>query len=156
MADTAAVIGNVILAKNASVWFGAVVRGDNDPIFIGEDSNVQDNAVIHTDLGSPVNIGKGVTIGHQAMLHGCTVGDYSLIGIGATVLNNAKIGKNCLVGAHALIPEGKVIPDNSMVLGAPGKVVKELSAEMIAMLEGSANVYVRNHQMFKAKLKKVG
>lgn len=155
VADSAAVMGSVTLLANASVWFGAVVRGDNDPIIIGEDSNVQDNAVIHTDVGSPVTIGKGVTIGHQAMLHGCTVGDYSLIGIGATVLNNVKIGKNCLIGAHALIPEGREIPDNSMVLGAPGKVVRQLGPEMEAMLRGSAQVYVKNHQRFKAGLKRI-
>lgn len=155
VADSAAVIGNVTLLANASVWFGAVLRGDNDPIVIGEDSNVQDNAVIHTDVGVPCTIGKGVTIGHQAMLHGCTVGDYSLIGIGATVLNGAKIGKNCLVGAHALIPEGKEIPDNSMVLGAPGRVVKTLGPDMAAMFEGSARVYVENHRRFKTGLKRL-
>ena len=155
VAESADVIGNVTLMKNASVWFGAVIRGDNDPIIIGEDSNVQDNAVIHTDDGVPCTLGKGVTVGHLAMLHGCTVGDYSLIGIGATVLNNAKIGKNCLIGAHAFIPEGKVIPDNSMVLGAPGKVVRTLGPEMQAMFKGSADVYVKNHQRFKAGLKRI-
>lgn len=155
IADTAAVMGRVILKPNASVWFGAVVRGDNDPIIIGEDSNVQDNAVIHTDQGAPCTIGKGVTIGHQAMLHGCTIGDYSLIGIGATVLNGAKIGKNCLIGAHALVAEGKEIPDNSMVLGAPGRVVRELGPDFEEMLRGSAKVYVANHQRFKAGLKRL-
>lgn len=155
IAESADVIGNVTLLKNASVWFGAVLRGDNDPIIIGEDSNVQDNAVIHTDEGVPATIGKGVTIGHQAMLHGCTVGDYSLIGIGATVLNNAVIGSNCLIGAHALIPEGKVIPDNSMVLGAPGKITRTLGPEMDAMFKGSARVYVQNHQRFKKDLKRI-
>lgn len=156
IADSAEVMGRVRLERNASVWFGVIIRGDNDLITIGEDSNVQDNAVIHTDPGVQVKVGKGVTIGHQAMLHGCTVGDHSLIGIGATILNGAIIGKNCLVGAHAFIPEGREIPDNSMVLGAPGKVVKELSPEMVAMLKGSAASYVANHKRFKTGLKKIG
>lgn len=156
IADSAEVMGRVKLEPGASVWFAAVIRGDNDLITIGEDSNVQDGAVIHTDPGVEVRIGKGVTIGHQAMLHGCTVGDYSLIGIGATVLNGVKIGKNCLIGAHAFIPEGREIPDNSMVLGAPGKVVKEISPEMVKVLEASAGSYVRNHRRFKQGLKKIG
>lgn len=155
IADSAEVMGRVKLEPRASVWFAAVVRGDNDLITIGEDSNVQDGAVIHTDPGVEVRIGKGVTIGHQAMLHGCTVGDYSLIGIGATVLNGVTIGKNCLIGAHAFIPEGREIPDNSMVLGAPGKVVKEIGPEMVKVLEASAASYVKNHQRFKKGLKKI-
>lgn len=155
IADSAQVMGNVKLERNASVWFGAVIRGDHDLITIGEDSNVQDNAVVHTDPGVEVKVGRGVTIGHQAMLHGCTVGDNCLIGIGATVLNGARIGKNCLVGAHAFIPEGREIPDNSLVLGAPGKVVRQISQEMQVMLKGSAESYLRNHQRFKNGLKKI-
>ena len=156
IADSAEVMGRVRLEPGASVWFAAIIRGDNDLITIGQDSNVQDGAVIHTDPGVEVRIGKGVTIGHQAMLHGCSVGDYSLIGIGATVLNGVTIGKNCLIGAHAFIPEGREIPDNSMVLGAPGKVVKEISPEMAKVLEASAESYVRNHRWFKQGLKKIG
>lgn len=155
VADSADVIGNVHMAAGSSVWFGAIVRGDNEPIEIGENSNVQDGAVLHSDPGSPLKIGKGVTLGHQAMVHGCTIGDNSLIGIGATVLNGAIIGKNCLIGAHALITEGKVIPDGSMVVGAPGKIIRELSAPQIAMLKGSADVYVKNAARFKEGLKKL-
>ena len=153
VAENATVLGNVILEENASVWFNAVLRGDNDPIMVGENSNVQDGSVLHTDIGCPLNIGKDVTIGHMVMLHGCTNGDESLIGIGATVLNRAVIGKNCIIGAHALIPEGKVIPDNSLVMGAPGKVVKEISDPQIMMIKGSAQVYVDNWKRFKAGLK---
>src|ERR1700749_1141776 len=127
IAENAVVLGRVILKRNASVWFGATLRGDNDPITVGENSNVQDNSVLHTDLGSPLTIGANVTVGHQVMLHGCTIGDGSLIGIGAVVLNGAKIGKNCLVGAGALITENKAFPDGSMILGSPAKVVRELS-----------------------------
>jgi carbonic anhydrase/acetyltransferase-like protein (isoleucine patch superfamily) len=155
IADSAEVMGRVKLEPGASVWFGVVIRGDNDLITIGQNSNVQDNAVIHTDPGVEVKVGKGVTIGHQATLHGCTIGDNSLVGIGATILNGAVIGKNCLIGAHAFIPEGREIPDNSMVLGAPGKVVKELGADMVKMLQGSAASYVANHKRFKAGLKKI-
>ena len=124
IAPNAVVLGNVILKKNASVWFGAVLRGDNDPITVGENSNVQDNSVLHTDIGSPLTIGANVTVGHMVMLHGCTIGDGSLIGIGSIVLNGARIGRNCLIGAARLITEGKEIPDNSMVMGAPGQVVR--------------------------------
>lgn len=148
VAPTAAVMGNVTLAKNSSVWFGAVLRGDNENILIGPRSNVQDNSVLHTDPGFPLVLGEGVIIGHQVMLHGCTIGDNSLIGIGATVLNGVKIGKNCLIGAHALITEGKVIPDNSMVIGAPGKVIKTLTENQIAMLKMNAEVYVKNAERF--------
>ena len=145
--------GNVILKENASVWFNAVLRGDNDPITIGENSNIQDGSVLHTDIGCPLNIGKDVTVGHMVMLHGCTIGDETLIGIGSTVLNRAVIGKNCIIGAHALIPEGKVIPDNSLVMGAPGKVVKELREEQVMLIKGSAQVYVDNWKRFKSGLK---
>lgn len=153
IAPGAVVLGRVRLERNASVWFGAVVRGDNDPIVIGENSNVQDGSVLHTDEGVPLTIGRNVTIGHQAMLHGCTVGDNSLIGIKATVLNRAVIGKNCLIGAHALIPEGKVIPDNSLVMGAPGKVVRELDEAAVRMLEASALHYVENWRRYARDLK---
>ena len=155
VAESASVIGNVIMHEGSSVWFGAVVRGDNEPILIGKRSNVQDGSVLHSDPGSPLNIGEGVTLGHQVMVHGCTIGDNTLIGIGATILNGAKIGKNCIIGAHALITEGKVIPDGSMVMGAPGKVVKQLTPPQIAMLQGSAEVYVQNAKRFKSDLKRV-
>ena len=153
IAPNAAVIGRVILKKNASVWFGATIRGDNDPITIGENSNVQDGSVLHTDTGYPLTIGANVTVGHQVMLHGCTIGDGSLIGIGSIVLNGAKIGKNCLIGANCLITEGKEIPDNSLVMGQPGKVVGELNEEAIARLAKSAETYVRNWQRFARGLK---
>lgn len=155
VAPDAQVIGNVTLEENASVWFNAVIRGDNDPIVIGAGTNIQDGAVLHTDIGFPMRLGRNITVGHQAMLHGCTVGDNSLIGIGATVLNGAVIGKNCLIGAHALIGEGKEIPDNSMVLGMPGKVVRQLDENNAAMLKASAEYYVTNWQRFKADLKEV-
>ena len=155
VAPDAQVMGNIVLKENASVWFGAVLRGDNDPIVIGENSNVQDGAVLHTDIGCPLTLGANVTVGHQAMLHGCTVGDNSLIGIGATVLNGAKIGRNCLIGAHALVGEGKEIPDNSMVLGMPGKVVRELGEDNEKMMLLSANIYVENWKRFKETLKEI-
>ncbi len=153
IAPGAQVIGDVLMRANSSIWFNAVIRGDNERITIGENSNVQDGSVLHTDMGYPMTIGKDVTIGHMVMLHGCAIGDNSLIGIGATVLNGAKIGKNCIIGAHALITEGKEIPDGSMVMGAPGKVVKELSAEQIAGLTASAQHYVENWRRYAAGLK---
>lgn len=155
VADSATVLGNVTLEEDSSVWFGATLRGDNDPIIIGERSNIQDGSVLHTDLGCPLTIGKNVTVGHMVMLHGCTIGDESLIGIGATVMNRAVIGKNCIIGAHALIPEGKIIPDGSLVMGAPGKVIKELSDPQRLMLKASAQVYVDNWKRFKAGLKPI-
>lgn len=155
VADNATVLGSVILKEGASVWFNVVVRGDNDPITIGENSNVQDGSVLHTDDGVPLTIGKNVTVGHMAMLHGCTIGDNTLIGIGATVLNRAKIGKNCLIGAHALIPEGKEIPDNSLVMGAPGKVVRQLDEASEKMLTASAMHYVENWKRYVTGLKRV-
>jgi carbonic anhydrase/acetyltransferase-like protein (isoleucine patch superfamily) len=155
VAPDAQVMGNIVLKENASVWFSAVLRGDNDPIVIGENSNVQDGAVMHTDIGCPLTLGANVTVGHQAMLHGCTVGDNSLIGIGATVLNGAKIGRNCLIGAHALVGEGKEIPDNSMVLGMPGKVVRELGEDNEKMMLLSANIYVENWKRFEETLKEI-
>lgn len=153
VAPSASVIGNVILHANASVWFGATLRGDNDPITVGPDSNIQDGSVLHTDLGSPLTLGRGVTVGHNAMLHGCEVGDYSLIGIGAVVLNGAQIGRNCIIGANALITEGKVIPDNSLVMGQPGKVVRERDPDHIAVLQMSAEHYVQNWKRFAAGLR---
>jgi len=149
------VLGNVTLGENVSVWFNAVLRGDNDPIHIGDNSNIQDGSVLHTDIGCPLHIGRDVTVGHMVMLHGCSIGDETLIGIGATVLNRAEIGRNCIIGAHSLIPEGKVIPDNSLVMGAPGKVIKTLGPEQIAMLQGSAAVYVANWKRFKTGLQPV-
>lgn len=153
IADNAVVVGKVRLEAGASVWFGAVIRGDNELILIGEHSNVQDGAVMHTDPGSPLTLGKGVTVGHNAMLHGCTVGDYSLIGINAVVLNGAKIGKHCIIGANALIPEGKEIPDGSLVMGSPGKVVRELNDQQKKMIEAGAAHYVHNAQRYRRDLK---
>ena len=152
IAPNAAVMGNVILHRNSSVWWGAIVRGDNDPITIGENSNVQDGSVLHTDAGSPLTIGANVTIGHMVMLHGCTIGEGSLIGIGSIVLNGAKIGRNCLIGAGALITEGKEIPDNSMVMGAPGKVVREIGEQHAVILQASALHYVENWKRYRAEL----
>ncbi len=153
VADNAVVVGSVILEQNASVWFNAVIRGDNDVITVGENSNIQDGSVLHTDGGFPLTIGKNVTVGHQVMLHGCTIGDNSLIGINSVVLNGAKIGKGCLIGANCLIPEGKEIPDGSLVMGSPGKVVRELPAEAIKGLEMSALHYVENFKRYKQDLK---
>ncbi len=153
VAPSADVMGNVELSEHASVWFCAVLRGDNDLIKVGPRSNIQDNSVLHTDPGMPLTIGEGVTVGHQVMLHGCTIGDNCLIGIGSTILNGAVIGNNCIIGAHALITEGKVIPDNSMVIGAPGKVVKTLNESQVAMLKLNAEVYVRNAARFEKGLK---
>ena len=152
IAPTAAVMGRVVLKKNASVWWGAVLRGDNDPIVIGEGSNVQDGSVLHTDTGSPLIIGANVTVGHLVMLHGCTIGDNTLVGIGSIILNGAKIGKNCLIGANCLITEGKEIPDNSLVMGAPGKVVRELSPEQAAMMSAGSQHYVQNWKRYKREL----
>lgn len=154
VAPSADVIGNVRLENNASVWFNAVVRGDNELIIIGENSNVQDCSVLHTDVGCPLTIGKNVTIGHKVMLHGCTIGDNSLIGINAVVLNGAKIGKNCLIGANSLVTEGKEIPDGSLVMGSPAKVVKTLSEEQQAQLLLSAEIYVEKSRQFKEGLQK--
>ncbi|WP_324731540.1 gamma carbonic anhydrase family protein [Pseudomonas paeninsulae] len=152
VAPNATLVGKVKLEQGASVWFGAVLRGDNELIHIGEQSNVQDGTVMHTDMGFPLTLGKGVTIGHNAMLHGCTVGDYSLIGINAVVLNGAKIGKYCIIGANTLIGEGKEIPDGSLVIGSPGKVVRELSEAQKTMLEASAAHYAHNAQRYARDL----
>jgi carbonic anhydrase/acetyltransferase-like protein (isoleucine patch superfamily) len=155
IAPTAAVMGNVILKKNASIWWGAVLRGDNDPIVVGEGSNIQDGSICHTDHGAPLTIGANVTIGHMVMLHGCEIGDGSLIGIGSIVLNGAKIGKNCLIGANCLITEGKEIPDNSLVMGAPGKVVRELSPEQAARVALGSAHYVENWKRYRRELAQV-
>jgi carbonic anhydrase/acetyltransferase-like protein (isoleucine patch superfamily) len=156
VADNAQVIGDVSLAANSSVWFGVVARGDSAPITVGEGSNIQDNTVLHADAGVPLVIGRHVTVGHQVMLHGCTIGDETLIGIGATVLNNAKIGRNCLVGAGALVTEGKEFPDGSMIIGSPAKVVRQLTPEQIEGLRRSAQHYMANARRFSAGLKKIG
>ncbi len=154
VAETATVIGQVELGRQVSIWFGAVVRGDNSLIRLGDFSNVQENAVLHTDAGIEMQIGNYVTIGHQAMLHGCTIGDNSLIGINAVVLNHAVIGKNCIIGANALIPEGKVIPDNSVVMSSPGKIVKTLDEAGAARLKLSALHYAEHFKHFQ-QLEKV-
>jgi carbonic anhydrase/acetyltransferase-like protein (isoleucine patch superfamily) len=156
VADSAQVMGDVVLADNASVWFGAVLRGDTATISIGANSNVQDLSVIHADHGVPTTIGENVTIGHQVMLHGCTVGDNSLIGIQAVVLNNAKIGRNCIVGAGSVVTEGKEFPDNSLIIGSPAKVVRTLDEASAAKLRGSAQHYVENARRFAKGLKKIG
>ena len=152
IAPDANVIGDVVLEEAASIWFCATLRGDNERITVGAGSNVQENVVIHTDMGFPCTIGPNCTIGHKAMLHGCTVGEGSLIGMGATVLNGAKIGKGCIIGAHALITEGKEIPDGSLVMGAPGKVVKELSDQQRQVLVASARHYQDNMRRFRDTL----
>ena len=153
VAESAHVVGSVTLKDKCSVWFNAVVRGDVDEIVIGEESNIQDGSVLHTDHGIKLNIGRGVTVGHMAMLHGCDVGDYSLIGINAVVLNRAKIGKYCVIGANALITEGKVIPDYSVVMGSPGKVVKTLDEAQVKVLEMSALGYVAKSQHYLKALR---
>ena len=156
VADGATVIGNVILEEQASVWYGAVIRGDNELITVGRGSNVQDGSVLHTDHGFPLTLGEGVTVGHQVTLHGCTIGDGSLIGIQAVVLNGARIGRNCLVGAGSLVTEGKEFPDNSLIMGAPAKVVRELSPEQAQRLRQSALNYVANAARHRDGLRKVG
>lgn len=152
VAPNATLVGRVILRRNASIWFNAVLRGDNEPIVIGESSNVQDGAVLHTDMGSPLTLGREVTVGHLAMLHGCEIGDGSLIGIGAVVLNGARIGRGCLIGAKALIGEGKVIPDGSVVTGAPGRVVRTLDNQGRAQLSAGAAHYVQNWRRYAGGL----
>lgn len=152
IAPNATVLGNVILKQNASIWFNTVLRGDNDPIVIGENSNVQDGSVLHTDLGVPLTVGRDVTIGHMVMLHGCTIGDNTLVGIGSIVLNGARIGENCLIGANTLITEGKEIPDNSMVMGSPGKVMRTLDEAAVQMIALSARHYVENWKRYARDL----
>ena len=155
VAENAQVMGSVTMGANASVWFGATARGDTETITIGEGSNIQDGSVLHADYGQPLTVGKNVTVGHMVMLHGCTIGDESLIGIGAVVLNGAKIGKNCLVGAGSLVTEGKEFPDGSMVMGTPAKVVRQLTPEQIQGLRESAKHYIENAHRYKAGLKKI-
>ncbi|MFC5497849.1 gamma carbonic anhydrase family protein [Caenimonas terrae] len=156
VADSAQVIGNVELGENASVWFGVVVRGDNETIRIGRNSNVQDLSVLHSDAGVPLTLGDNVSVGHQVMLHGCTIGDGSLIGIQAVVLNNAKIGRNCIVGAGSVVTEGKEFPDNSLILGSPARVVRTLDEKGLAMLGYIAAHYVENGERYRRGLKKIG
>ncbi|QFT63128.1 gamma carbonic anhydrase family protein [Roseivivax sp. THAF30] len=155
VAHDANVIGQVILGAKASVWFGATLRGDNEPITVGDGTNIQENVVCHTDPGCPLTIGAGCTIGHKVMLHGCIIGENTLIGMGATILNGAKIGKNCLIGAGALVTEDKEIPDGSLVMGMPGKIVRELDAQAIQMLQASALKYQENAARFRDGLKPV-
>jgi carbonic anhydrase/acetyltransferase-like protein (isoleucine patch superfamily) len=148
-------MGNVELGENASVWFGSVVRGDTEVIHIGSGSNIQDGSVLHADVGKPLHVGDNVTVGHKVMLHGCTIGDGSLIGIGAIVLNGAKIGRGCIVGAGALVTEGKEFPDGSMVIGSPAKAVRELTPEQQQGLIASAQHYIENAARFRAGLTKI-
>ena len=149
IAPNASVIGDVNLERDASIWFNAILRADNEPITIGEGSNVQDGAIIHTDPGYACNIGKKVTVGHMAMLHGCSIGDGSLIGIGSVVLNGAKIGKNCIIGSKALVTEGMEVPDGSMVLGIPGKIKKTLTEEEQSIVPLGAEHYINNYKKYK-------
>jgi len=155
VADSAQVMGRVDLAAHSSVWFGAVIRGDTESIHIGEGSNIQDGSVLHADIGQPIRVGKHVTVGHKVMLHGCIIGDESLIGIGAIVLNGAKIGKNCLVGAGSLVTEGKEFPDGSMIMGTPAKVVRSLSPEQIQGLRMSAKHYIENAERYRSEFHKI-
>ncbi|MDP9043801.1 MAG: gamma carbonic anhydrase family protein [Pseudomonadota bacterium] len=155
VADSAQVIGEVELAEDASVWFGAVLRGDTEPVRIGRGSNVQDGSVLHADHGFPCLVGEQVTVGHQVMLHGCTIGDGSLIGIQAVVLNGARIGKNSLVGAGSLVTEGKEFPEGSLIMGSPARVVRPLTSEQIAAIRASADHYVSNAKRFRSGMKKI-
>jgi carbonic anhydrase/acetyltransferase-like protein (isoleucine patch superfamily) len=156
IAETATVIGRVRLRNDTSVWWGAVLRGDNEWIEIGERSQVQDNATLHTDPGFPLTIGRNCVIGHNVVLHGCTIGDNSLIGMGAILLNGARIGANSLVGAGALVPEGKEFPENSLILGAPARVVRPLDDKAAAMIAKGADIYVRRSQQYAKNLKRIG
>jgi len=149
VAPNAVIIGRVELKKNSNVWFNTTIRGDLEPIIIGENSNVQDGSVIHTDPGCPVTVGKGVTLGHMVMLHGCTIEDDCLIGIGSTILNKAKVGKNSIIGANSLITENKIIPERSLVLGSPGKVVRQVTDEEIEHIKENAKHYVENFKKYK-------
>jgi carbonic anhydrase/acetyltransferase-like protein (isoleucine patch superfamily) len=155
VADNAQVMGDVVLGEDSSVWFGATLRGDTETITVGRGSNIQDGSVLHADIGFPMTVGENVTVGHQVMLHGCTIGDGSLIGIGAVVLNGAKIGKHCLVGAGSLVTEGKEFPDGSMILGSPARVTKTLTPEQIEGLRRSAKHYTDNAARYRKTLKKI-
>jgi carbonic anhydrase/acetyltransferase-like protein (isoleucine patch superfamily) len=152
IAPSAAVIGDVHLAKRSSVWWNAVLRGDNEPIYVGENSNVQDGCILHTDPGQPLTIGANVTVGHGAILHGSTIGDGSLIGIGAIVLNGVKVGRNCIIGARSLVPDLKEIPDNSVVMGTPGRVIRQTTAADTAMIKETVDFYVANQSRFREGL----
>jgi len=156
VSEEATLIGDVILGERVSILFGAVLRADNEPITIGDDSNVQDNSVLHTDPGAPLNIGKGVTIGHCVMLHGCTIGDGALIGVGAVVLNHSVIGKDSLVGAGAVVTEGKKFPDRAVIFGSPAKAAREVTEDNVTRLRMSAESYVRRGAMYKKDLKRIG
>lgn len=155
VAPDAHVIGSVILGMDVGIWFGAVLRGDNEPIRIGDRTNIQEGAVLHTDMGFPMIIGKDCTIGHSAILHGCIIGDNSLVGMGATILNGAKIGKNCLIGANALVTEGKEFPDNSLIVGSPARAVRTLDEASAVRLTQSAENYVKNWKRFASGLKRI-
>ena len=155
VADSAEVMGDVVMGEGSSVWFGCVVRGDSDTIRIGSGTNIQDNSTLHADPGKPLTIGDNVSVGHQVMLHGCTIGDGTLVGIGSVILNNARIGRNCIVGACSLVTEGKEFPDGSMIMGSPAKVVRPLTPEQIAGLQKTAQHYVDNAQRFQTGLKKL-
>jgi carbonic anhydrase/acetyltransferase-like protein (isoleucine patch superfamily) len=156
IAPEAVIIGAVTLGERVNILFGAVLRGDDEPITIGDDSNVQDNAVVHTDPGCPVNIGKGVTIGHHVVLHGCTIGDGALIGIGAIVLNSAVIGKDCLVGAGSVVTEGRSFPDRAVIFGSPAKAARDVTEDNVMRLRWSAESYVKRATQYKASLKRIG
>jgi carbonic anhydrase/acetyltransferase-like protein (isoleucine patch superfamily) len=155
IAPTAVLIGDVTVSESASIWFGAVLRGDNELIDIGEATNIQEGALLHTDMGAPLSIGAGCTIGHKAILHGCTIGENSLVGMGATILNHARIGANCLVGANALVTEGKEFPDNSLIVGAPAKAIRVLDGHAAEQLRLSAVSYVENWKHFAQKLRRI-
>ncbi|MCB1470879.1 MAG: gamma carbonic anhydrase family protein [Rhizobiaceae bacterium] len=155
IAPDASIIGKIVIGRNVNIWFGSVLRGDNEPIRIGDDTNVQEQTIMHTDIGCPLTIGYGCTIGHRALLHGCTIGDNTLIGMGAIILNGAKIGNNCIVGAGALITERKEFPDGSMILGSPAKAVRQLDDATIAGLRRSAAHYVENSRRFKGGLSRI-
>ena len=156
VADSAEVIGQVELAENASVWFGVVIRGDSAPIRVGRNSNVQDNSVLHADEGKPLTIGENVTVGHQVMLHGCTIGDGTLIGIQAVVLNNSVVGKDCLIGAGSVITENKSFPDRSVIFGSPAKAVREVSEDNLVRMRYSADEYVKRGRQYRMGLKRIG
>ncbi len=154
VAATATLIGSVILKRNASVWFNVVIRGDNDLIVVGENSNVQDGSILHTDKGIQLTIGEGVSVGHAAILHGCQIGDHTLVGIGSVILNRVKVGRDCLIGARTLITEGKSIPDRSVVMGSPGEVVRSVTEEDIRHIRGFAERYLARSRRYQAQLKR--
>jgi carbonic anhydrase/acetyltransferase-like protein (isoleucine patch superfamily) len=156
VAESAVVIGTVRLKRDASVWYGASLRGDNEWVEIGERSNIQENCILHTDIGFPLTVGAGCTIGHSVILHGCTIADDSLIGMGAIVLNGVKIGRHCLVGAGAVVTEGKEFPDNSLIVGAPARAVREVNEKILQLIAESADFYVNNWQRYRKGLKKIG